>query len=1215
LGHVLTKFGKRCMGSQSSKISKLSYTEENKETGFLRFNLLATAAAMSGAGNDLASTPEAVARRYVLDWELLQLEMSESQRTAIMFSPELSTGEELGDAVRARAGMSSNEWESIRKLLAILPGLVETRMQSPPLIRALLARLELDPADAEKLQRKAVVAFLDWRYFIQADDSDIKALGIESFETRACLMKLMLEVQRLQSTAERTIILEIMARFGIRSEAVNRWFRSFSTCSKVHLHILNRLNIETDLQASALESFATVHRNLPRVTSEVASMIPLLARPCIESDLERFRKVLTKVGFTEIDEAVEIFITRFKTFEHAKRMAKSDLNDLNLRGIDKDFLLREFNFYLDDMGALRDQAILKQLVGPQFEPLLERVFNSGFDNMMKCRVLGENDLQKLDIRNLGDRRFLLHVLHFCGERVDRVRFDHPENVAKISEFLRAFGLENNFIEVLKTKFDSLRDLKNIMLRDVDSAGLSLQKREQLVQVLSAFAEATCRLEDLGAEPMRRESDVLTKLREIDLERFHEHLLAGGYDSVALLRRVSHADLRRCGITLFSQRDKIISAFRNARSVGANRDGTELVPIFPERDLRQRRIRFSEQMSDAYLIHQVLLEIGTEQFFDDIITHHPTIQACKNLTHSDLRSCGVALFGRRDRIIKSFREFDPTMVSCPPPCWNEGMRNVLRNIGLEHYHPVLSHLDTPEIGKLSSLELRELGIGNILVREELRKAFSKRRRVQNGVSAQLWRSFESCLPLVFAFLSYEELRFSVARVSRAFRDATFSVKEIHIIPKSLVPESMFCNEFRNALRQSRKFENPKDFIFIPHNSWKDMEWGSALHFLNPAVVNRRVPPFSGFIVRVEAILEVKTSWLLFKKVEDVRVGRVIQIDESLLPMDVKECVLASSSAEVLTVSCEIVTLKTEAEFSASKTYAIDGLELKYSPHCAAVVKQHQKKVLRHGATVCDLRLTTSMQKTLKDLPPTIPKPFVGKTITQTPQLWLNSLSGSPITIDGEPGLQFIFSIVQKCLPQIRAIVQTSSVEDALVLKPIGICVETIDFRLEPGETKDHQWERCCTKDDVGLACLLYVVHSNDDLLRGGDIFFKRRITSREHATLQNLSVLNGSIRITPEDLVPNGRLIAPESRVIVFSPGFPFMISKMVNFGDRVASKRILKLTFIKIGTSAEDDSVPDPSATTRERVLRDRNKQSMRYALQHGPLFKDPWFSIRPSSA
>jgi len=63
-------------------------------------------------------------------------------------------------------------------------------------------------------------------------------------------------------------------------------------------------------------------------------------------------------------------------------------------------------------------------------------------------------------------------------------------------------------------------------------------------------------------------------------------------------------------------------------------------------------------SDESEIKKVLEGIGLDEYFKEIYKEFDSLKKAKDMNHTDLRRCGIDLFGQRDQVINAFSDYEP-----------------------------------------------------------------------------------------------------------------------------------------------------------------------------------------------------------------------------------------------------------------------------------------------------------------------------------------------------------------------------------------------------------------------------------------------------------------------------------------------------------------------------------------------------------------------------
>jgi hypothetical protein len=112
--------------------------------------------------------------------------------------------------------------------------------------------------------------------------------------------------------------------------------------------------------------------------------------------------------------------------------------------------------------------------------------------------------------------------------------------------------------------------------------------------------------------------------------------------------------------LRDQRDAIMVGVKNAHVI-LNRGRADISELTDD-DLGDHifvggEVLYRASGDDEDAIKAALKEIDMDKYAD-IIKNHGTIASCKELTHSDLRACGVPLLHEREKIINALKDLKP-----------------------------------------------------------------------------------------------------------------------------------------------------------------------------------------------------------------------------------------------------------------------------------------------------------------------------------------------------------------------------------------------------------------------------------------------------------------------------------------------------------------------------------------------------------------------------
>jgi hypothetical protein len=167
-----------------------------------------------------------------------------------------------------------------------------------------------------------------------------------------------------------------------------------------------------------------------------------------------------------------------------------------------------------------------------------------------------------------------------------------------------------------------------------------------------------------------EKDVIrTALSEIDMDKYAKDIIKN-HGTIAKCKELTTSDLRACGVPLFGEREKIINALKDLKPGRRSKSRSRS----RSRDHRSSSSGSSGGGDDKDAIKAALKEIDMDKYAKDIIKNHGTIEKCKELTHSDLRTWGVERFGERQKIISALMDLDDELT----------IKDILKEAGLKQY---------------------------------------------------------------------------------------------------------------------------------------------------------------------------------------------------------------------------------------------------------------------------------------------------------------------------------------------------------------------------------------------------------------------------------------------------------------------------------------------------------------------------------------------------
>mmetsp|Transcript_7877 Transcript_7877/g.14063 ORF Transcript_7877/g.14063 Transcript_7877/m.14063 type:complete len:700 (+) Transcript_7877:1335-3434(+) len=166
------------------------------------------------------------------------------------------------------------------------------------------------------------------------------------------------------------------------------------------------------------------------------------------------------------------------------------------------------------------------------------------------------------------------------------------------------------------------------------------------------------------------------LKKLDKEKYAREFKKAGLTSFKKTKDLTHANLRVAGVSLFSDRDKIITAFRDLkpskRSKSRSKSKSKKKHSSSSSSSGSDSSKGSSSGSsssgsggsseDEATIKEILKENKLDQYRKDLFKKgFDSIETCQSLTHADLRSF-ILTYSERERLIKAFKAYKPSRKS-------------------------------------------------------------------------------------------------------------------------------------------------------------------------------------------------------------------------------------------------------------------------------------------------------------------------------------------------------------------------------------------------------------------------------------------------------------------------------------------------------------------------------------------------------------------------